>query len=162
MNGAQWSKEWFDFLIKTGEGALFNDALEREPQMDAGDRAELERALVELREGFARYALGGDAGAEAVGRIMSAAFLIGSFGTVTTSHNNLLVSKPQKVKSLKGVKAKRPKVLEREDEVLRLRSKLKRDDLSKARTAEIIEEQMPESMRLGSRQIQRILDKKKV
>jgi hypothetical protein len=93
MNGAQWSKEWFDFLIETGEGALFNDALEREV-MDDRDRAELEQALIELRESFARYALGGDAGAEAVGRIMSAAFLIGAFGTVTTSHRNLLVSKP--------------------------------------------------------------------
>jgi hypothetical protein len=89
MNGAVWSKQWFDCLIETGNAALVIG----HGIMDDADREELEIAIADLWKAFAQYRAGG-ADTYAAGRLMCASFLIGSHATVTTSHKRLLVDRP--------------------------------------------------------------------
>jgi hypothetical protein len=90
MTGALWAKEWFEFLINTGTAGLVSGY----DTMDDEDRAGLAQAIAELQDGYALSAAGGEIGLVAAGRMMSGAFLIGAYATVTTSHKNLLRSKP--------------------------------------------------------------------
>ena len=90
MSGAVWSKQWFDFLIETGNAAL----VEGHGKMADDDREGLETAIKDLWEAFALQSAGGEVGAFAVGRMMSASFLIGCYATVTTSHKKQLLDGP--------------------------------------------------------------------
>jgi hypothetical protein len=92
MNGAAWSKQWFDLLIETGNTALVTG----HGIMDDADRKELEMAIADLWKSFAQYRADGGVDTYAAGRLMSASFLIGSHATVTTSHKRLLVGKPNR------------------------------------------------------------------
>jgi hypothetical protein len=150
MNGALWSREWFEFLINTSNGALVSG----HSTMDEADRGELEMAIADLREGFALYPAGGEVGAIAAGRMMSASFLIGAYSIVTTSHKNLLVKKPAREKALKP----RPKVDERHAAVKAIHDSIK-TKMTLERKAFYIKDRLPDDAKLSERQIKRILTK---